>query len=254
MNTTRRLHFAVATAAATFAGAVIVSGSTVMAAAESPATGERSLSITLVLLGVVAGISLLGLISGVLLRLRRDEFTLPEKVSLRGVVGATSRRQPAPETVDPKSRDELTGLGNRRRLDHDVMAHADRRGITAVMMIDVDQYDRVHDQRGGKAADTLVQSIGEVLSENVRFGDVVYRYGTKEFCIILPEATVAEGHLVAARLMTAVHGITLHDGSEATVSIGIAGTQDGRVNQALGSALLDAKKSGRDQMSAFAID
>ena len=257
MNTTRRLRLAVASAAAVAAGAVIVSGSTVLAAADTPATGDAGLSTGLIVVGIVAAISLLGLLGSSLWKLRDNEFALPEKASLRGIVGASSRRRPAPEQLDPQARDQLTGLGNRRRLDRDVMAHADRRGITAVMMIDVDQYDAVHDRNGQKAADELVREVGEVLSRNVRFDDVVYRYGTKEFCILLPEATVAEGHLVAARLMTAVHEHAIPSGEQATVSIGISGTHDGRVNQALTGAdlaLLEAKKSGRDRTSEFALD
>lgn len=258
MSTKRNLRPAVAAAAATAAGAVILSGSTVLAAADSVATGDSNFSVGVMIVGIAAGVALLGLLIATIVNASSREFELPEKASLRGVVGAANRRRQteAPVQLDTASRDQLTGLANRRRLDKDMMAHAERRGITAVMMVDVDQFDEVEARHGARAADQLVSDIGDVLSKNVRFDDVVYRYGHKEFCILLPEATLAEGHLVAARLISVVHGHTLEDGSQATVSIGISGTHDGRVSQALSGAdlaLLEAKKAGRDQASTLSL-
>ena len=154
----------------------------------------------------------------------------------------------------PVSAEERHAIASRRRLGHDVLSSSAANQVTAVLMIDIDQYEVVKGRFGDEAAETLVSEIGERLSGNIRSGDVIYRQGDKDYCILLPGATVAQGHLVAARLISVVHKHNLPDGSHATVSIGIAGTENGQVNQAISGAdraMADAKRAGCDRAATF---
>ncbi|MBK5333655.1 MAG: GGDEF domain-containing protein, partial [Ilumatobacteraceae bacterium] len=80
--------------------------------------------------------------------------------------------------------DDLTGVGNRRRLDRDLAIEA-ATGDTpvAVIMVDVDHFKRINDEYGHDAGDTALRDVANVMRREVRAGDVVYRYGGEEFCV-----------------------------------------------------------------------
>jgi diguanylate cyclase (GGDEF)-like protein len=94
------------------------------------------------------------------------------------------------------SLDPLTGLLNRREW----MNRAGRAlGTSAVagegavlMMLDLDHFKRVNDERGHPAGDEVLKLAGEVLRGELRASDLLGRYGGEEFCLLLrqcdPEA------------------------------------------------------------------
>jgi diguanylate cyclase (GGDEF)-like protein len=147
--------------------------------------------------------------------------------------------------------DGLTGLFNRRRLDHDVAAH-DRGDLpVAVIMIDVDHFKSVNDTFGHQEGDDVLRRVASMLSDHVRYDDVVYRYGGEEFCVILPGATDQDAVRVAERIVGAAREILLPDGSNLTVSVGVAHDDDASATKACESAdraLLSAKSGGRDRL------
>jgi GGDEF domain-containing protein/methanogenic corrinoid protein MtbC1 len=83
-------------------------------------------------------------------------------------------------------RDPLTGLANRQAFEDaldSVGAHSDQDG--AVLMIDVDRFKAVNDERGHDAGDHLLRAIGQSISDAVRPKDVPARVGGDEFAILL---------------------------------------------------------------------
>jgi diguanylate cyclase (GGDEF)-like protein len=94
------------------------------------------------------------------------------------------------------TRDELTGLFNRRHLNDTLPAMwalAQREGKPlAAVIIDLDHFKRVNDERGHDAGDRLLAAFGRLLAANLRRSDVACRYGGEEFCVLMPE-TDADG-------------------------------------------------------------
>lgn len=152
--------------------------------------------------------------------------------------------------------DALTGLANRRRLDHDLGALQRLSGPTAVIMLDVDHFKSVNDTHGHQVGDDMLRQVSAMLAEHVRIDDVVYRYGGEEFCIMLPDATADDARAVADRIVRAARAIELPDGTHLTVSVGVADAANGDVATAVDSAdraLYLAKQNGRDRAET-AID
>lgn len=150
--------------------------------------------------------------------------------------------------------DVLTGLANRRRLDLDLVddRHAGSDPV-AVIMIGVDHFGEVNDKFGHQVGDQALRRIGVMLSDKVRHGDVVYRYGREEFCVVLPGASTFDARGIAQRIVTGARDLALPDGSNLTVSIGIAEGASEVVADTLQSAdraLSSAKQSGCDRAVA----
>lgn len=168
-----------------------------------------------------------------------------------GAAALTNTLWRRPETLELEAlawSDGLTGLANRRRLDHDLHAH--REGPTSVIMIDVDHFKGVNDAYGHHAGDEVLRRLGTILEHHVRIDDVVYRYGGEEFCVLLPGADAEEAHLVADRIVEAARSISLPNGANITVSVGIADGMSDQLAEAVelaDRALYVAKQRGRDQ-------
>jgi len=165
---------------------------------------------------------------------------------------STVRRRPVTAELAAMAwSDGLTGVANRRRLDHDLDGAVT--GPTAVIMVDVDHFKSVNDSFGHQKGDEVLCTIGTMLATQIRHDDVVYRYGGEEFCILLPDSTTEIAKLVADRIVEAAHQIKLPDGQHITVSVGVADSAREDVHTAIKSAdraLYEAKDLGRDQAVA----
>ncbi len=159
--------------------------------------------------------------------------------------------------------DELTGAGNRLRLQEELetarAAIAERGASFGILILDVDRFKAVNDQRGHLAGDDVLRAIASVIRAATRPGDVVCRYGGEEFVVIGPMSGNGPA-LVAERIRGAVSSLELtHEANpphgRVTVSVGAAliGPRDLRATDDdwLGSAdaaLYRAKRAGRNRV------
>ena len=152
--------------------------------------------------------------------------------------------------------DDLTGVGNRRRLDRDLSIEANNGDApVAVIMVDVDHFKRINDDYGHDAGDQALRAVADVLRGEVRTGDVVYRYGGEEFCVVLVNTTTTEAGQVAERIRFAVSRMALAIDEPLTVSIGVALGKGAHVAQTLlraDEALFKSKDGGRDRVTLAA--
>jgi diguanylate cyclase (GGDEF)-like protein len=89
--------------------------------------------------------------------------------------------------------DALTGLGNRRKLMHDVEAALAGDGTTVLVLFDLDGFKGYNDSFGHPAGDALLARLGRALDNCVSPIGSAYRLGGDEFCALLcvPTAELA---------------------------------------------------------------
>lgn len=152
--------------------------------------------------------------------------------------------------------DDLTGVGNRRRLDRDLAIEANNATTpVAVIMVDVDHFKRINDEHGHDAGDQVLRAVADVLRREVRAGDVVYRYGGEEFCVLLAHSNSTEAAQVAERIRLGVFRMALAIDEPLTVSIGVALGKGAHVSQTMiraDEALFKSKDGGRDRVTLAA--
>ncbi|HJV62874.1 MAG TPA: tetratricopeptide repeat-containing diguanylate cyclase [Albitalea sp.] len=126
-------------------------------------------------------------------------------------------------------RDQLTGLGNRRHLDHRLpmlLELAQRQNLPlTVALVDLDHFKQINDRFGHAVGDKVLIAMAQQLRENTRATDVLARIGGEEFLVVFPDMPSAQAVEVCERLRARVER---HDWSalapelRVTLSVGLA--------------------------------
>jgi len=102
------------------------------------------------------------------------------------------------------TRDELTGLPNRRSMMAQLEEHARRRargGLSFYIgMVDLDHFKSVNDTYGHAVGDDVLRAFGLQARHALRTNDLIGRWGGEEFLLVLPETQVGEAIVGVARL------------------------------------------------------
>ena len=125
--------------------------------------------------------------------------------------------------------DTLTGLKNRRAMDHVLTRLISAGKHFALMHLDLDFFKQVNDTKGHAAGDHVLQHIAKIMVEEVRKGDTVARIGGDEFVLVLRDITNRETLArIATRLINRMEQPITFAGQQCHVSasIGIALSSD----------------------------
>jgi len=154
--------------------------------------------------------------------------------------------------------DGLTGLPNKRAvadtLKRMFALASTTRAPLALLLLDLDQFKRVNDQRGHAVGDQVLANVGAVLRSTLRSEDFAGRNGGEEFAVLLPGTETGAALGIAERVRAAIAEIQLPGTDvEVTASIGVAGfpehagTPD-RLERLADAALYLAKRQGRNRV------
>jgi len=154
--------------------------------------------------------------------------------------------------------DGLTGLPNKRAVTealNRMLAQASTTGSPlALLLLDLDHFKQINDQRGHAVGDQVLANVGAVLRSVLRAQDFAGRNGGEEFAVILPDTEMSAATEIAERIRAAIAEISL-PGTEVSVtaSIGVGGFPHHgstleRLERLADAALYLAKRHGRNRV------
>lgn len=181
----------------------------------------------------------------------------------RRLMAANDRAVAANRELQILSRtDPLTKLHNRLRLDEILESEINRSrrygSALSVVMVDLDNFKTINDHHGHQVGDRVLVNVAKILRIGLRKTDSVGRWGGEEFLLILPHTDIGRAVDVAEKVRRALEESAVGDVSHVTASFGVSSFMPGdsclRILARADEALYDAKRSGRNRVSALAAD
>lgn len=129
--------------------------------------------------------------------------------------------------------DPLTNLLNRRSMNAQMKqaveaANEDSQPFCLIMG-DIDNFKKVNDIYGHACGDTVLISVAKVISQNVRNGDAVCRWGGEEILILVKENEEIACQVAERICKDISHTVVKHDQIElsVTMTLGVAPYREG---------------------------
>ena len=149
--------------------------------------------------------------------------------------------------------DALTGLYNRGTIEKLIDAALDR-GLTSLVMVNLDHFKRVNDTHGHGVGDTTLKEISEILTTSIRAypGAHVGRWGGEEFFVMLPGIDENKAMVYAHHLCHVVDHHIFPTIGHLTISQGVITVRNCPDHKTayknVDDALYAAKDSGRNMV------
>jgi diguanylate cyclase (GGDEF)-like protein len=120
--------------------------------------------------------------------------------------------------------DGLTKVLNRHGIEQFVESLQAANLPTSVIVIDLDHFKCINDQRGHYEGDRVLQAVGELLRLHSRNTDGLGRWGGEEFVLVCPGASLSKAASLAEKLRERIMQTTFlaEDPLEITASFGVA--------------------------------
>ena len=154
----------------------------------------------------------------------------------------------------------LTGLFNRRKLEHELTLHFEssaRYSVpTSIFLFDLDNLKKINDTKGHHAGDEIIQTVANICRSALRTTDFACRLGGDEFVVVLPNTGREQAMQLAKRLHDRFRKELIRfsvDGTVVTASIGVTTMmpEDRSYEDTLqraDRALYEAKSMGKDRI------
>lgn len=153
-----------------------------------------------------------------------EQGTSQPQILLIQIDDVTARKDAERELRHHAAHDPLTGLPNRRLLQHRFTSVLERTRATgrpgALLFCDLNHFKLVNDSYGHEAGDHALREIAARLSTAVRHGDTVARLGGDEFAVLAEDIAGEDLTTLISRLESAVSRPLPNIAVEVTTSIG----------------------------------
>ncbi|MBT0665275.1 response regulator [Geobacter pelophilus] len=195
------------------------------------------------------------------MRVGGDEF-LSKPIKADHLISAVSARAGRMKTIRQNMvQDSMTGLLNhtnfRERLISEIAESRSCGKKLCFAMIDIDGFKKINDSHGHPTGDRVLIAMARFLQQRCRKTDIIGRYGSNEFGVILPDCDIPTAAPLFEQLRESFAAIRFPAGTDsfsATFSCGIAALplqgDAEQICKAVDDALSEAKKGGRNKVVA----
>ncbi len=161
--------------------------------------------------------------------------------------------------------DQMTGLYNTRHFEDTLQVQLDEANLSdkplCLAVSDIDHFKKFNDTHGHKAGDAVLKTVARVMASCIRpgTGDLVFRYGGEEFCMLMPNTAPEEAAVLMETYRKRIEShIVNYEGQDmsVTVSIGIScapkdSTNEKKLFELADECLYVAKENGRNQVNTY---
>lgn len=124
--------------------------------------------------------------------------------------------------------DPLTGALNRRAFYQSYNTEIKRAGRSgqplSMALMDLDHFKKINDKYGHLIGDKVLKSVVEIINDNMRETDYLFRMGGEEFILLMSNTGMVQAKIVCERIRTSIdaHKVTLEDDViTVTLSVGL---------------------------------
>lgn len=246
-------------AAAVLLGRAALTVSAFGAPPQGPADTLLSPALSYLILGVA-------LVGGNAANLALVQSQIEEKLEqLREQVGAVGKMYMVQSEIEARlerlsRRDDLAGTLNRRGILMEMEACVARvaryQRPAALICFDVDHFKSVNDRFNHAVGDRVLIAVAKHVQSLLRAPDCLGRLGGDEFCVLLPETSLAGATILAERMRGALSeavALACPEVGLLTLSLGVAGLEGANPQvdawlHAADLALYAAKREGRNRV------
>ncbi len=186
-----------------------------------------------------------------------DDLLLARTLRDQSAIALALRDARAKARLDP-----LTGCLNHGamhpQLDKEIARAQRQASALSCVMIDIDGFKEINDERGHPVGDHVVHHVGKALLEECRRYDSCARYGGDEFLVILPDTGIVDAVRAAERMRAAVAQCAANDPRvdfAVTITAGVADWRAGQSTAELieqaDRALMAGKAAGKNCVGVY---
>lgn len=150
-------------------------------------------------------------------------------------------------------RDELTGLFNRREINHRICEQIENGKPFTLVMLDLDLFKAINDEYGHETGDEVLKRFAQIMKENTEKSGkdhISGRWGGEEFMLLLPLESTEKAFELAETIRREYEDMDFDIKFRHTVSCGvtsyISGENIDNICTRVDHALYHSKKNGRN--------
>lgn len=155
---------------------------------------------------------------------KRDSLGKPQII--QGIVFDISESKRVEQRLrDLSEKDALTEIYNRRTFYvkvEELIQESNKKKIPfSLVMFDIDNFKHINDTYGHLVGDDVLKIITELINDDKRHKDQVFRFGGEEFFLVLPNTKIDGAIKVASRIHEMIGNLNMPKVGKVTVSMGV---------------------------------
>ena len=153
--------------------------------------------------------------------------------------------------------DELTKAYNRKsfneRLDEKIEMFKRYESSFCMALIDIDDFKVVNDTYGHDVGDKVLVRVCEVIRNNIRNTDLLFRIGGEEFVILYPKTLINEAFLSVEQIRNLIKKENIIENHQITISTGLTqinkNDNEDSIFKRVDDLMYISKKNGKNRVT-----
>lgn len=153
--------------------------------------------------------------------------------------------------------DELTKAYNRKyfneRLSEKIEMFKRYESEFCIALLDIDDFKVVNDSFGHDVGDIVLIKVCQIIKQNIRNTDILFRIGGEEFVILYPKTAINEAYFATEKIRNLIKNETIIENHKITISVGLSQIKHNDTEESffkrVDELMYLSKKSGKDKVT-----